>query len=157
MVLILRKGGPLSRTCWLEFRPEIPLPRIIMGLWRLTKSWKHITRYNRTWRSTCSCISFVTDQIQSAILTFVNNVASLAIEQCLLSDVAKILSSATVRDMEDDEPRAIAAELNETMQERARLSNRIKTLEKGLGILRFYSGKYGRDPFSSSPITVARG
>ncbi|CAI6339922.1 unnamed protein product [Periconia digitata] len=75
---------------------------------------------------------------ESAILTFMNNVASLAIEQCLLSGVAKMLSSATVRDMEDDELQAIAAESDETMQERARLSERVKTLEKGLGILRFH-------------------
>ncbi|PVI01160.1 hypothetical protein DM02DRAFT_728122 [Periconia macrospinosa] len=75
---------------------------------------------------------------ESAILTFMNNVASLAIEQCLLSGVAKMLSSATIRDMEDDELQAIAAESDETMQERARLSDRVKTLEKGLGILRFH-------------------
>jgi hypothetical protein len=85
-----------------------------------------------------------------------NNVASLAIEQCLLSSAAKILSSATVRNMEDDELQAIAAESDEIMQERARLSDRVKTLEKGLGILRFHPGKYKIGPSPDGPITVAR-
>lgn len=94
--------------------------------------------------------------MQSSILTFMNNVASLAIEQCLLSGAAKMLSSATVRNMEDDELQAIAAESDETMQERARLSDRVKTLEKGLGILRFHPGKYEIGLSAGSSIMVAR-
>lgn len=85
-----------------------------------------------------------------------NNVATLAIEQCLLSSITKILSSAIVRDMEDDEIQAIAAESDETMQERARLSDRVKILEKGLGILRFHPGKYEAGPFPSGVIPTAR-
>lgn len=85
-----------------------------------------------------------------------SNVASLAIEQCLLSGVAKIFSSATVRDMEDDELQAIAAESDETMQERARLSDRVKTLEKGLGILRFHPGEYETGSSPGGSIAVAR-
>ena len=101
-------------------------------------------------------ISSVADHIQSAILVFMNNVASLAIEQCLLSSVAKMLSSVTVRDMEDEELRAIAAESDETIQERARLSDRVKTLEKALGILRLHPGKYETVPSLRSPDTVVR-
>lgn len=72
-----------------------------------------------------------------------NNVASLAIEQCLLAGIAKMLSWATVSDMEDDELQAIAAESDETTQERARLNDRVKTLEKGLGVIRrFHPGEY---------------
>ncbi|XP_014556197.1 hypothetical protein COCVIDRAFT_16289 [Bipolaris victoriae FI3] len=50
-----------------------------------------------------------------------NDAASLATEQCLLSGVAKMLSSA---------------KSDEAMQESTRLSDRVMTLENGLGILR---------------------
>lgn len=85
-----------------------------------------------------------------------NDAASLATEQCLLSGVAKMLSSAKVRDVEEEKLQAIALESDEAMQESTRLSDRVMTLENGLGILRSHPGQYETGPSPDSLIRVAQ-
>jgi hypothetical protein len=69
-------------------------------------------------------------------MVFVSNVASLAVEQCLLADLANVFSPATIRDMSPDKIALIASESNETLQERGRLKDRVEVLRKGLHTLR---------------------
>ena len=78
----------------------------------------------------------VTKRSQTAILIFMNNVASLATEQCLLSGLAKIFSSATIRDMDDERLALLASESSNIQEERERLTSRVATLQKGLRTIR---------------------
>lgn len=79
--------------------------------------------------------SALANNFQTAILTFVNNVASLAVEQCLLSGLPKIFSVATIRDMEEKAITSIASESSETLRKRERLSERVKVLRDAVTII----------------------
>ena len=70
------------------------------------------------------------------ILVFINNIASLAIEQCLLSRLHKIFSSTTIREMNDEKLELVASESQDTRIERERVAERVKTLQKGLDTLK---------------------
>ena len=71
-----------------------------------------------------------------AVLTFINNVASLAVEQCLLAGLHKIFSPMTIRDMDDEKLNLIAEESRDTVSERERLNERLEGLSKGLRTLK---------------------
>jgi hypothetical protein len=73
------------------------------------------------------------------MILFMNNVASLAIEQCLLVGLPKIFSSSTVRNMKDDTLAAIAAESRATVAERSRLTKKLELLETGLETIRRFT------------------
>ncbi|KAF2806965.1 uncharacterized protein BDZ99DRAFT_393753 [Mytilinidion resinicola] len=74
-----------------------------------------------------------------AMIQFINNVASLGIEQCLLVGLPKIFSSATVRNMNDDILIAVAAESRAIVTERSRLSKKLELLETGLETIRRFT------------------
>lgn len=61
-----------------------------------------------------------------------NNVASLAAEQCLISGLPRLFSSATIRDMDEETMKLIASETQETISEREKLEYRGKILKQGL-------------------------
>jgi hypothetical protein len=78
----------------------------------------------------------VIDQMQAyydtAILTFVDNVATLAIENCLLVPLERIFTSQAVNDMDDEQISELAAEPPHIRQERERLSSELEKLQAGM-------------------------
>jgi hypothetical protein len=70
------------------------------------------------------------------ILVFINNVASLAVEQCLLKGLPKIFSSTIIREMGDEELEIVASESRDTRMERERVAERVKVLHQGLQTLK---------------------
>lgn len=77
----------------------------------------------------------IVDQMQAyydtAIITFIDNVATLGIENCLLGPLSSILTSQTVNDMEDKQVQDIAAEPSSIVDERDRLTRELEKLQAG--------------------------
>ncbi|RAK86367.1 dynamin family protein [Aspergillus costaricaensis CBS 115574] len=69
----------------------------------------------------------IIDQMQAyydtAIVTFVDNVATLGIENCLLEPLQRILTSQVINNMHDDQVRELASEPSFTSDERDRLAS----------------------------------
>ncbi|KAJ5515924.1 hypothetical protein N7527_007484 [Penicillium freii] len=77
----------------------------------------------------------IVDQMQAyydtAIITFIDNVATLGIENCLLGPLSSILTSQTVNNMEDKQVQEIAAEPSSVVDERDRLTRELEKLQAG--------------------------
>lgn len=69
----------------------------------------------------------------------VDNFSVLAVEQCMLNDLANILSPDVVMKLKDDSVRAIAAESEDSVLERQRTTETLNTLQDGLLILNRFS------------------
>ncbi|KAL2832307.1 P-loop containing nucleoside triphosphate hydrolase protein [Aspergillus pseudoustus] len=84
----------------------------------------------------------IVDQMQAyydvAIITFVNNVATLAIENCLIQPLQKIFTSQVVNDMDDEQIQELAAEPSYVCEERERLGKELKRLQAGLRTFNVY-------------------
>jgi hypothetical protein len=76
--------------------------------------------------------------MQTTILIFVQNVAILAIENCLLSPLEDVFSSQTIVDMDDDQVQKVAAEPPENPKKRKRLNDEIGMLRDGKRMLAAY-------------------
>lgn len=63
---------------------------------------------------------------------FVDNFSVLAVEKCMLSDLPHILSPDIIMKLNDDTISAIAAESENSMVERQRATEKVKTLQEGL-------------------------
>lgn len=72
-------------------------------------------------------------------MTFVDNVAILAIENCLLFPLEHIFTGKTVLDMDDQQIREIAAEPLNIQKDRERLNGELKKLRKGRQTLNAFS------------------
>ncbi|OKP14329.1 Interferon-induced GTP-binding protein Mx2 [Penicillium subrubescens] len=70
-----------------------------------------------------------------AIVIFIDNVAILAIENCLLRPLEHIFSNQVINDMDDKEIEKLAGESQEVREERDRLSGELKKLEAGMRTL----------------------
>ncbi|KGO66031.1 Dynamin [Penicillium italicum] len=85
----------------------------------------------------------IIDQMQAyyetAIVTFVDNVAILAIENCLLCPLEHIFTGKTVLDMDDQQIREIAAEPLNIQKDRERLNEELEKLRKGRQTLNAFS------------------
>ncbi|KAE8368347.1 P-loop containing nucleoside triphosphate hydrolase protein [Aspergillus caelatus] len=85
----------------------------------------------------------IIDQMQAyydtSIVTFVDNIATLAIENCLLGPVEHIFTSQTVNNMDDQQIRELAEESSHVQQDRQRLGQELKRLQAGLDILNIFS------------------
>ncbi|KAL4894306.1 P-loop containing nucleoside triphosphate hydrolase protein [Aspergillus ambiguus] len=92
------------------------------------------------------------DQMQvyydTAILTFVENVAILGIENCLLYPLQQIFTSQVVNDMEDFQIRDLAAEPDYVIVERKRLGQELEKLQAGLRTLNLFK------PVSTETLSV---
>ncbi|KAJ5604877.1 hypothetical protein N7510_010031 [Penicillium lagena] len=81
----------------------------------------------------------IIDQMQAyydtAILTFVDNVATLGIENCLLEPLKGIFTSQTVNNMDDKQVQDLAAEPSYIMEERIRSTVQLEKLKAGLRVL----------------------
>ncbi|CBF81685.1 putative dynamin GTPase [Aspergillus nidulans FGSC A4] len=84
----------------------------------------------------------IIDQMQAyydtAILTFVDNVAILGIENCLLYPLQRIFTSQVVNDMEVSQIQSLAAEPSYVTEERKRLSQELEKLQAGLRTLNLF-------------------
>ncbi|KAF1833322.1 dynamin-1, partial [Decorospora gaudefroyi] len=72
---------------------------------------------------------------KTAIPHFINNIALLGIENCLLKNLASLFSPTLTADMDDELVRAIASECEDSRTERASLRQRFSVLEAGRGVL----------------------
>ncbi|EAW23560.1 uncharacterized protein NFIA_022710 [Aspergillus fischeri NRRL 181] len=84
----------------------------------------------------------IIDQMQAyydlAIVIFMNNVANLAIENCLLQPLEGIFTSASVVNMDDQHIEDLATEPTAVREQRERLSYQLEKLRTGLSILKSY-------------------
>ncbi|KAF3384322.1 Interferon-induced GTP-binding protein Mx2 [Penicillium rolfsii] len=84
----------------------------------------------------------IIDQMQAyydtTIVTFVENVAILAIENCLLFPLEHVFSSQIVVDMDDERIEKVATEPSETQKERTRLNEELEKLRRGRQTLDAY-------------------
>ncbi|KAJ5836851.1 Dynamin GTPase [Penicillium robsamsonii] len=85
----------------------------------------------------------IIDQMQAyyetAIVTFVDNVAILAIENCLLFPLEHIFTGKTVLSMDNQQIREIAAEPSNIQKDRERLNEELEKLRKGNQTLNTFS------------------
>ena len=72
---------------------------------------------------------------QVAMKVLVDNFSVLAVEKCLLHDLADILSPDTIIKLSDDEVAALAAETETSLRERQRAMEEVATLQEGLTVL----------------------
>ncbi|KAL2808434.1 P-loop containing nucleoside triphosphate hydrolase protein [Aspergillus granulosus] len=84
----------------------------------------------------------IVDQMQAyydvAIITFINNVATLAIENCLVQPLQRIFTSQVVNNMTDSQIQELAAEPLYVSEERERLGKELKKLRAGLRTFNAY-------------------
>lgn len=73
-----------------------------------------------------------------AIITFVNNVATLAIENCLVQPLQRMITSQVINDMDDKQIQELAAEPSYVSEERERLGKELKRLQAGLRTFNVY-------------------
>ncbi|KAE8376604.1 P-loop containing nucleoside triphosphate hydrolase protein [Aspergillus bertholletiae] len=100
----------------------------------------------------------IIDQMQAyyetSIVTFVDNIAVLAIENCLLEPLERIFTSQTVNDMEDQQIRELAEEPVHVQRDRQRLNQELDRLRAGLNtfnILSTESSSLQRPPIFMKP------
>jgi hypothetical protein len=84
----------------------------------------------------------VLTNIQSAISVFINNIAVLAIENCLIKELSGIFSPTLIANMDDKQLHAIAAESEEVRHERSSLQKKLVVLQSGKQILYEHIGKF---------------
>lgn len=94
------------------------------------------------------------DNYQAAISTFVDNVAILAIENCLLGPLAKILTIQTMSSMDDTQLRGLAMEPRSTELNRKRLNSELKKLQFSSETLKEFNIP-GSPPLPPSEMTDA--
>ncbi|OJI96704.1 hypothetical protein ASPVEDRAFT_78461 [Aspergillus versicolor CBS 583.65] len=73
-----------------------------------------------------------------AIITFVNNVATLAIENCLVQPLQRMITSQVINDMDDKQIQELAAEPSYVGEERERLGKELNRLQAGLRTFNVY-------------------
>lgn len=71
--------------------------------------------------------------------TFIENVASLGIERCLLSDLSNIIPTSDATDMSDAKVAEIASEPPAVYEERAKAEAQAKALEEVIRVCRPYT------------------
>ncbi|KAF7593738.1 hypothetical protein BBP40_010913 [Aspergillus hancockii] len=101
----------------------------------------------------------IIDQMQAyydtSIVTFVDNVATLAIENCLLSPLEHIFNGQTVNNMDDQRIRDLAAEPSHVRKDRERLNQELEKLRAGLNTFNIFnteSSSLQRPPIFGKPV-----
>ncbi|KAL6229209.1 hypothetical protein BDW75DRAFT_110131 [Aspergillus navahoensis] len=108
----------------------------------------------------------IIDQMQAyydtAILTFVDNVAILGIENCLLYPLQSIFTSQVVNNMGDAQIQNLAAEPSYVTEERKRLGQELEKLQAGLRTLNLFKPMsidglsiFGMLPCSTGPMQLS--
>ncbi len=78
-------------------------------------------------------------RLQVAMKVIVDNFSVLGIEHCLLDGLPDTLSPDTVMKLDDTSTRNIAAETEDSQNERVRATKKLKSLEAGLKTLNRFS------------------
>lgn len=73
-----------------------------------------------------------------SLRVFTDNVITLALENCLISDIPNILSPEKVYDMSDDKVTELAAESKQIREERKKLQLQLEKLRMGFAACREY-------------------
>jgi hypothetical protein len=81
--------------------------------------------------------------------TFIDNVANLAVEQCLIDGLTDIFTAAKVAEMDDEQLGQLASESDVTTEDRLKLVKRVTKLQKALKICKVNSR---RPPASKSSL-----
>lgn len=74
-----------------------------------------------------------------AIVTFIDNVTTLGIENCLLDPLQRIFTSQVINNMEEDHIRELATERSYICEERDRLASELAKLQAGLRTLNIFN------------------
>lgn len=77
--------------------------------------------------------------IQTALVVFVDNIVVLAVENCLLRPLGEIFTSKMVTGMSDNQIQDIAAEPQETRNERLQMKTDLEQLRGGKRALSIFS------------------
>ncbi|KAF4163914.1 hypothetical protein CNMCM6936_000138 [Aspergillus lentulus] len=91
---------------------------------------------------------------ETAIVTFVDNVATLGIENCLLDPLQRIFTSQVVNNMDDDQIRELAMEPPYIHEERQRLGRELDKLQAGLRALSVFNTQ--KPSLGNPPLLVNR-
>ncbi|KAF4176167.1 hypothetical protein CNMCM8694_000084 [Aspergillus lentulus] len=91
---------------------------------------------------------------ETAIVTFVDNVATLGIENCLLDPLQRIFTSQVVNNMDDDQIRELAMEPPYIHEERQRLGRELDKLQAGLRALSVFNTQ--KPSLGNPPLLVKR-
>ncbi|OJK01635.1 hypothetical protein ASPACDRAFT_51424 [Aspergillus aculeatus ATCC 16872] len=97
----------------------------------------------------------IIDQMQAYydVMTFVDNVAILGIENCLLAPLETIFTAQTINNLSDERIQDLASEPSSVEQERKRLSEDLRKLQEGLSTLRLFSTQM---PTLSKPMVFSK-
>ncbi|GFF97114.1 interferon-induced GTP-binding protein Mx [Aspergillus udagawae] len=121
------------------------------------KDIEHATSKMETSRDEFAAAEII-DQMEAyyetAIVTFVDNVATLAIENCLLDPLQRIFTSQVVNNMDDDQIRELSMEQPYIHEERQRLGRELDKLQAGLRALGVFNTQ--KPSLSNPPLFVKR-
>ncbi|GKZ24655.1 hypothetical protein AbraIFM66951_011926 [Aspergillus brasiliensis] len=99
----------------------------------------------------------IIDQMQAyydtAIVTFVDNIATLGIENCLLDPLQRILTSQVINNMDDNRVAELASEPFFISEERDRLASEVEKLQAGLRTLKSFNIQM---PSMSGPPSIEK-
>ncbi|EAW16392.1 putative dynamin GTPase [Aspergillus fischeri NRRL 181] len=91
---------------------------------------------------------------ETAIVTFVDNVATLGIENCLLDPLQRIFTSQVVNNMDDNQIRELAMEPPHIHEERQRLGRELDKLQAGLRALSVFNAQ--KPSLGNPPLLTAK-
>ncbi|KAF7180986.1 hypothetical protein CNMCM7691_000115 [Aspergillus felis] len=91
---------------------------------------------------------------ETAIVTFVDNVATLGIENCLLDPLQRIFTSQVVNNMDDDQIRELSMEQPYIHEERQRLGRELDKLQAGLRALSVFNTQ--KPSLGNLPLFIKR-
>lgn len=108
---------------------------------------------------TCSrLVDCVECYYKIASVVFIDNIATLAIENCVLSKVANLVSPATVVSMSDEELNLLASESPDDIRTRKATSEKKKALQEGLDTCQKHVRRMPGPPRpSESPSNIGSG
>ncbi|KAF2634975.1 P-loop containing nucleoside triphosphate hydrolase protein [Massarina eburnea CBS 473.64] len=84
------------------------------------------------------------DNLTESISVFINNVAALAIENCLITDLSSLLSPELVLNMDEEKLAVIASESEDVRIERAALRQKLEDLKAGKRVLDLQARRSGK-------------
>ncbi|KAL2128455.1 hypothetical protein VTI74DRAFT_9168 [Chaetomium olivicolor] len=92
-----------------------------------------------------------------SLRVFADNVMTLALENCLISDIPNILSPEKVYDMTDDKAATLAAESKQIRREREELQIQLEKLRMGLAACREYKPRESSGILAKLPVFSSAG
>ncbi|KAF1946345.1 dynamin-1 [Clathrospora elynae] len=103
--------------------------------WNAHRSTQHLLTESIDDYTNSEILDLMQTYYKTAISVFINNMAILAIENCLIKNLAAIFSPTLTADMDDEKLRAIASESEDIRNERVSLRQKLSVLETGKQVL----------------------